>query len=264
MRIQIKPRAADKAGALAVLGGMADEAGGFVDNEQIGVLENDFKKFFHNLSSRAEGVSFARVKEKWNKFLPAAFVVVFAVSRMPGLLPQNFSAAYALAFCAGVYFRGAAAWWLPLGVMAATDAALNLFWYHVSPFGFYLLLNYAIYAVLILLGKGFGRRAGFFKLLGGGLLGALVFYLVTNTFAWLQDAGYAKTIAGWLQALTIGHPNIHPTTWELFRNTLLSTGLFTALFVGAEKLTSESPADKTAGAREPEAETEGEPEEAEA
>lgn len=208
------------------------------------------------------------MKEKWNKLLPVLFIVVLAVSRIPGLLPSNFSAVYAFVFCAGVYFRGATAWWLPLAAMFVTDVALNVFYYHVAPFGFYLLLNYAIYAAIIGLGKWFGRRAPFLKLLLGGLLGAVIFYLVTNTLSWLQDPAYAKTIAGWIQALTIGHPEIHPTTWEFFRNTLTSTGLFTALFVGAEKLTApaESPADKTAGAREPESdgETEAKPEEAKA
>ena len=43
-------------------------------------------------------------------------------------------------------------------------------------------------------------------------------------------------------------------------------GLFTALFAAAEKLTSESPAEKTAGQREPESdnEPEAEPEESKA
>ncbi len=74
-------------------------------------------------------------------------------------------------------------------------------------------------------------------------------------------------MAGWLIALTKGTGG-YPTTWEFFRNTLLSGGLFTALFAGAAKLTAptESPADKTAGARapEPEAEPEETPEEAKA
>jgi len=183
------------------------------------------------------------------------------------VFPPNFSAATALAFCAGVYFRGAAAWWLPLGTMLATDVTLNVFYYHVAPLGSYLLLNYAIYAVLIGLGKWFGRRAAFLKLLLGGLLGAVLFYLVTNTLLWLQDPAYAKTIAGWIQALTTGRLDVHPTTWEMFRNTLGSGGLFTALFAGAAKLTAtaESPADKTAGARDDEEpEAEETPEEAKA
>ncbi|MGO8835919.1 MAG: DUF6580 family putative transport protein [Limisphaerales bacterium] len=204
------------------------------------------------------------MKKKWHRWLPLVFVALFGLSRIPGLLPPNFSAAYAFAFCAGVYFAGTRAWWLPLATMLVTDVALNRFYYHVAPFGFYLLLNYAVYAVLIGLGRWFGPRAAFWKLLGGGLLGAVIFYLLTNTLSWLQDPAYAKTIAGWIQALIVGHPEIQPTTWEMFRNTLLGGGLFTALFAGAAKLTApaESPAEKTAGAREPENETE--PEEAKA
>ena len=70
---------------------------------------------------------------KWHRWLPAVFLALFALSRWPGLFPPNFSAATALAFCAGVYFRGAMAWWLPLGTMLATDVALNVFYYHVAP-----------------------------------------------------------------------------------------------------------------------------------
>ena len=78
-----------------------------------------------------------------------------------------------------------------------------------------------------------------------------------------QAVREAKTIAGWIQALTVGRPDFHPTTLEFFRNTLLSGGIFTALFVGSLKLTAaESPAEKRAGAREEEPEVEPETEEA--
>jgi hypothetical protein len=187
--------------------------------------------------------------------LPILFALVFAISRIPGRMPLDFSAAYALAFCAGVYFRGAMAWWLPLGIMAVTDIGLNVFYYHPkyhTPFfSPELLINYAIYAGLIGLGKWFGRNAPFWKLLFGGILGAAIFYLLTNTLSWLLDASYAKTIAGWVQALFTGLPG-YPPSWEFFRNTLLSGGLFTALFVAAAKMTEESPAEKRAGAPEPE------------
>jgi hypothetical protein len=219
-----------------------------------------------NLFPTQTELSFREVKEKWNKLLPVLFIAVLVVSRIPHLLPPNFSVIYAFVFCAGVYFPGATAWWLPLCVMLVTDAALNVFYYRVAPFGFYLLLNYAIYAALIGLGRWSGARAGFFKLLLGGILGAVFFYLVTNTLTWFQDPFYTKTIAGWIQALTTGHPEILPTTWELFRNTLLSGGIFTALFVGAAKLTApaESPVEKDAGARDEKSEPEETPEEAKA
>jgi hypothetical protein len=202
-------------------------------------------------------------------FLAVIFVAVFALSRIPGLLPPNFSAAYAFAFCAGVYFRGATAWWLPLGTMLVTDIGLNIYY---STHGIpvwdaadleNLWFNYLAYAVLIFLGTRFRRQQSFCKLVGGGLLGAILFYLVTNTASWFfnpfHNPEYTKTLAGWLIALTKGTGG-YPPTLDFFRNTLLGGGLFTALFAAAEKLTSESPADKSAGARAPQAGEESEPE----
>lgn len=199
------------------------------------------------------------VNEKWKKLLPLVFMLVFALSRIPGVLPLNFSAAYAIAFCGGVYFSGAMAWWLPLGTLAGTDILLNVFYYQQPVFSWYMLVKTLGFVGIVALGRLFSPRTNGWKLLGGGLLGALLFYLITNTASWLYDPGYAKSFAAWIQALTTGLPGL-PPTWEFFRNTLLSGGLFTAFFVGAMKLTaSESPAEKSAGQREPEGESEVEP-----
>ena len=187
-------------------------------------------------------------------------MVAFALTRWPGILPPNFSAAYALAFCAGVYFPKRLAWWLPLATLLATDALMNLFYYHVAPVSAYMLVNYATYAAIIAIGQWFSARTAWLNLLGGGLLGAILFYLVTNTSAWLQNPEYAKTLAGWIQALTTGIPG-YPPTWVFFWKTLLSGALFTGLFAAAMKF-SES---KEAKEEEPaEEETEEQPEGAEA
>jgi len=213
----------------------------------------------------------AQMKGKF--LLPAIFVTTFALSRIPGLMPLNFSVAYAFAFCAGVYFRGTLAWWLPLGVMLGTDIGLNCYYasHGVQVWDAAdlenLFFNYAAYALLIFLGRRFKPQSSFLGLLGGGLLGAILFYLITNTASWLfnpfHNPEYTKTLAGWVIALTKGTGG-YPSTWEFFRNTLLSGGLFTALFAAAEKLSAESPADKTAGAREPKSESDAETEEANA
>lgn len=208
--------------------------------------------------------------------LPAIFVAVFAISRIPGLLPPDFSVVYAFVFCAGVFFPKPLVWWLPFLTILLTDLALN-FYYQFKGYPVWnppdlanLGFNYAAYAVLLFLGRGFKPRTPLWQLIGGGLLGAILFYLITNTASWLfnpyHSPEYSRNLAGWIIALTKGI-NGFPPTLEFFRNTLLSGGLFTALFAAAHKLTAESPADKTAGAREPEA-TEGEnesaPEEAKA
>jgi len=157
-------------------------------------------------------------------------------------MPPNFSAVYGLVFCAGVYFPGKLAWWLPMVTLAITDVLINLYYlfaYDINAFQVFQLVNYAVYGGLIWFGQRFSRESSSLKLLGGGLLGAIAFYLITNTAAWLfnpfNNPEYTKTFAGWLIALTKGTAG-WPQTWELFRNTFLSGGLFTGLFVGAMKL----------------------------
>ena len=100
------------------------------------------------------------------------------------------------------------------------------------------------------------------------MLGALLFYLISNTASWLQLPGYAKTFAGWIQALTVGLPGF-PPTWTFLLKTLLSGGLFASLFVGALKLTeaSESASEKEApepSEDEPASAEDAKPEEAKA
>jgi len=107
-----------------------------------------------------------------------------------------------------------------------------------------LIGNYLAYLALIWLGRRFSPKASFLTLVSGGLLGSILFYLVSNTLSWFANpfhaVEYTKNFVGWLIALTTGTANytypIKMQTWELFRNTSLSGGLFTGLFVGAMKL----------------------------
>jgi hypothetical protein len=205
---------------------------------------------------------------KTNVGWPLLLLLVFGLSRWPGLLPDNFSAAYAIVFCAGLYVPGVAGWIIPLAVLAGTDLVISLVFYpqYFSWTRFLLdqAPNYAAYAGLIALGRSLGRQRPWWLLLGGGIVGAMLFYLVTNTASWLI-LNYPKTWAGWIRALTIGQPG-HAQTWEFFRNTLSSGGLFTGLFVGAMKLTeteAEKEADEPAKDAQP-AKEDHEPADAEA
>jgi hypothetical protein len=194
------------------------------------------------------------VKVQRKRWMPILLMVIFAVTRWPGLMPPNFSAAYALAFCAGVYFPRRLAWWLPLTTLFVTDLIMNVFYYQTAPVDDRMLVNYLAYGAIILLGQRFKPRAAWLALVAGGLAGAIVFYLLTNSASWILDPAYSKTLLGWIQALTVGTPG-WPHTWEFFRNTLLSGGMFTGLFAGAMKL---------GRAVEPEPEEEAEPDAEEA
>ena len=185
-------------------------------------------------------------------------MLVFAASRWPGMLPPaNFSAAHALLFCAAFWLPGWMGWVLPLATIIVTDILLNLFHYNMPVMVPELVVNWMILALFVVLAKWLAKRRSYGRVFLGTLLGALLFYLVSNTVSWLVNPVYAKTIAGWVQALTVGLPGF-PPTWVFGLKSLLGTGLFTGLFAGAMKWS------EALDATEPELETEDDDEETEA
>lgn len=148
---------------------------------------------------------------------------------------SNFSPLMALAFCGGVYFRNV---WLrlaPFAALSLTDIYIDH--YYAVEYGYQWTLSGAVLRTLCFAAAlGFGlivaQRRSWLNLLSGALGGALLFYFVTNTASWLGDAGYARSGAGWWQAMTIGHPQF-ASTLSFFRNTLVSDLMFTGLFACA-------------------------------
>lgn len=180
--------------------------------------------------------------------VPALILICFALTRWPGLMPMNFSAAYALAFCSGVYPRRLPIWAV-LGTIAITDVLKNSLYYDLPPLNIHSLVNLVLFAGLHGMGRLFHRRAPLLRLSLGGLAGALVFYVVSNTFSWLTNPEYSRTLAGWIQSLTIGTPG-WPQSWTFFQNTLLSGGLFTGLLAGLMQGSEESQAETTENAED--------------
>src|SRR5438876_10513853 len=111
-------------------------------------------------------------------------MLVAALSRWPGLFPPDFSAFYGLAFCAGAFFPRHIKWWLPLGTMLITDILLNAFYYHETVLSAYMLVKTIAFVGIVGLGCFFSARMSLLTLLSGGLLGAVLFYFITNTASW--------------------------------------------------------------------------------
>jgi hypothetical protein len=147
---------------------------------------------------------------------------------------SNFSPVMAIAFCGAVYFRNRWMWLIPFAALSLSDVYINRFYAH--EYGFHwpvsgLIARTACFAVALVIGARVARRKSWLNLLSGSLLGAILFYVVTNTQSWAADPFYAKTLAGWWQALTVGHPE-YPPTVLFFRNTLFGDLMFTGLFAG--------------------------------
>jgi len=171
-----------------------------------------------------------------NKFLPiaiflvlfGAFYRVFRLEFLPDL--PNFAPLMAIAFCGGMFLPGRLAWTIPVGALLISDLFLNAH-YGASLMDWTMPIVYACYVLAVFVGTRL-RGAGLLALLGATVGNAVVFYLVTNTLAWLGNPLYPQTFAGLIQSLTVGLPGF-PPTWTFFRNSLAGDLIFTALFAGA-------------------------------
>lgn len=144
----------------------------------------------------------------------------------------NFSPLMAMAFCGGVYFKNRWLWLVPLAALTLSDLYLDH--YYAVQFGYEWTLGGAgirslCFIAAIAIGWMVSQQKNWLNLFSGALGGALFFYLVSNTASWVGDALYAKTFAGWWQAMTVGHPGFPPTLY-FFRNSLVSDLLFTGMF----------------------------------
>jgi hypothetical protein len=144
---------------------------------------------------------------------------------------SNFAPLAAIALCGAAFFPKGFKFTVPLIALFLSDAILN-YYYSAPLFTPLMLCRYLALGLVAWIGMSLRNRVSLKALLPATVVGSVLFYAITNTFAWLSDPGYAKTLAGLIQALTIGLPQYSSTpSWMFFRNSLLSDLFFTLLFV---------------------------------
>jgi len=148
---------------------------------------------------------------------------------------QNFSPVAAIALCGALYLPKRVALLLPLVALLLSDIVLNIH-YGETLIATEMALRYVALGLIVVLGWSLRGKASFATVLPAGVAGSLLFYVITNTGSWIDQPGYAKTFAGWMQALTTGLPGYAPT-WMFFRSTFVSDLLFTALFAACMVVT---------------------------
>lgn len=146
----------------------------------------------------------------------------------------NFSPLAAIALCGAIYLPRRIAFVLPLAVLFLSDLVLNAH-FGATLFSADLLSRYAVLTGIVAIGIVLRKKPTFGRVLTVSLASSILFYLVTNTAAWAVDVAYAKSFAGWVQALTVGEVGFAPT-WTFFRNSLVGDTLFTSLFAGCMAL----------------------------
>ena len=140
----------------------------------------------------------------------------------------NFSPWMALAFAGTLLFPKALPWWGVVAAMVGLDVMVQ--GSVILAYPGTMALVYACFAVAAYAGVRLRGRVGGLGVVGGAVACSLAFYLVTNTLSWMVMPEYARSVAGWVQALTSGLPGF-PPTWTFLRNSLLSDAGFSLLLV---------------------------------
>ncbi len=119
--------------------------------------------------------------------------------------------------------------WVPVLALAASDVLLNRFVYGY-PFTADLLLTWAWYAGIVLMGAWLKENDRPLRVAGAALATSLTFFLVSNFAVWALWNMYPKDAAGLLQCYIAALP--------FFRQTVASDLLFSLLFFGLPMIIS--------------------------
>ena len=148
-------------------------------------------------------------------FAVTLYRVCYALAGSPGDW-ANFSPLAAILLCSAAYLPRKYILLAGLGPLLVADLILNAH-YHSPIFDTEIISRYFCFGLILLLGYWFeyNNIIKCYCLFGLTFAGSCLFYLITNTAAWISTADYAKTLPGWWQALTIGLPGL-PTHTALF------------------------------------------------
>ncbi len=141
-------------------------------------------------------------------------ILLFGVMSRIFIHWPNFTPVIALALFGGLYLGKKSGWMTPLILMVISDLILGLHEIVFFTWGSVILIAWLGYQMR-------GRRH-VSNLLGAGVLAAVLYFLITNFGAWLVM--YPKTAEGFISCYVAAIP--------FFRNSLLSTVVYTVLFCG--------------------------------
>lgn len=156
------------------------------------------------------------------KYIPVFLLIILAIAARLIPHPANFTPIAAIALFAGIYLPKKWALVVPLVGMFISDIFI----------GFYSLpimaAVYACFIVSALIGIWVGKNKKFRTILGGTLLGSVIFFIFTNLAVWIFGTMYAHNLNGFFQCFYMALP--------FFRNSLAGDLLYTGVLVGGMEL----------------------------
>jgi len=136
--------------------------------------------------------------------------------------PPNFAPIAAIALFAGVYLSWRLAFVLPMVAMVISDVFIGYY-----EFGL-MMAVYGSFLLVVALGFWLKKNKKWHTILGGSLLAAVIFFLLTNFAVWVFSPWYAKTFSGLIYCFVMALP--------FFKNTLISNLFYVSVFFGIYEL----------------------------
>lgn len=156
------------------------------------------------------------------KYLPIYLLLILAVATRFLPHPANFTAVGAIALFGGLYLPRRYAVIGPLVVMFISDIFLGF--YHPA----LMAAVYAGFAIMTGIGLVVRRNKKIVTVLGGTILGSMIFYLITNFAVWIFGTMYPHTWSGLINCYYLALP--------FFKNTLLGDLTYVSVLVGGYEL----------------------------
>ena len=153
------------------------------------------------------------------KYLPAFILITLGIAARFLPHPANFAPIGAIAIFSGLYLPKKWALILPLAAMFFSDLFIGFYAWPI------MLSVYSGFIIMGLIGLAVRKNKKLSTILGGTILGSVIFYLLTNGAVWAFDSLYPPTAAGLLQSYYLAIP--------FFRNSLLGDLFYTGVLVGA-------------------------------
>ncbi|MFN1834685.1 DUF6580 family putative transport protein [Balneola sp. MJW-20] len=163
-------------------------------------------------------------------YLISGFILLAAISRLfPH--PTNFTPIGAISIFGAAYFSDKKlAFLLPLFAMFISDLLVNNILFGSFYDGFMLFTPgfwyiYGSIALMVLVGFVFLKKVTVSRVIGGGLVSSVLFFLITNAGVWLGSPLYPQTLEGLMSSYAMGIP--------FFQYSVLGTLFYSAIMFGA-------------------------------
>lgn len=154
--------------------------------------------------------------------LTASLLIILGVVARLLPHPANFAPIGAVALFGGMYLTRRYAMILPLIAMFISDIFIGFYTWQI------MASVYISFALTSLIGLWVRKNKKLSTIIGGTVLGAVLFFLITNFAVWAFGAMYAHNLAGLTQSYVMAIP--------FFRNSLLGDLFYVGLLVGTYEL----------------------------